>query len=99
MASAKARIKIQDQLEGLSVDAEVKALDTVREHINNLSAEDGGKKKLIQDIGNLIDEAEDLVKNTGGDLAEKSKAELMEKLERLKKSCRKIDENRITGVH
>ncbi len=39
MASAKARIQIQDQLEGLSVDAEVKALDNVRDHINNMSAE------------------------------------------------------------
>lgn len=38
MQSAQARIKIQDQLEGLSVDAEVKALDTVREHINNTAA-------------------------------------------------------------
>ena len=39
MASAKARIKVQEQLEGLSVDAEVKALDNVRDHISNLSAE------------------------------------------------------------
>jgi phage shock protein A len=39
MASAKARIQIQDQLEGLSVDAEVKALDNVRDHINSLNAE------------------------------------------------------------
>lgn len=39
MASAQARIKIQEQLEGLSVDAEVKALDNVRNHIENLSAE------------------------------------------------------------
>ena len=39
MASAQARIRIQEQLEGLSVDAEVKALDTVRTHINNLQAQ------------------------------------------------------------
>jgi phage shock protein A len=39
MASAQARIRIQEQLEGLSVDAEVKALDNVRQHINNLSAQ------------------------------------------------------------
>ena len=39
MASAQARIRIQDQLEGFSVDAEVKALDNVREHINNLAAQ------------------------------------------------------------
>ncbi len=39
MASAQARIRIQEQLEGFSIDAEVKALDNVREHINNLSAQ------------------------------------------------------------
>jgi phage shock protein A len=45
MASAQARIKISEQLDGLSVDAEVKALDNVREHIKttiaaaNLNAE------------------------------------------------------------
>ena len=39
MASAQARIKIQEQLDGLSVDAEVKALDNVREHIKNTVSE------------------------------------------------------------
>lgn len=37
--SAQARIKIQDQLEGLSVDADVKALEGVRTHIKNTVAE------------------------------------------------------------
>jgi phage shock protein A len=35
MHSAQARVRIQEQLEGLSVDAEVKALDNVRTHIKN----------------------------------------------------------------
>ena len=39
MASAQARVKIQGQLEGLSVDAEVRALDGVREHIKNTIAQ------------------------------------------------------------
>jgi phage shock protein A len=39
MASAQARIRINEQLEGLSVDAEVKALDNVREHIKNTIAQ------------------------------------------------------------
>jgi phage shock protein A len=39
MQSAQARIKIQEQIDGLSVDAEVKALDGVREHIRNTIAE------------------------------------------------------------
>ncbi|MBN1961069.1 MAG: PspA/IM30 family protein [Deltaproteobacteria bacterium] len=39
MASAKARLRIQEQLEGFSIDAEVKALDNVRENINNIAAQ------------------------------------------------------------
>jgi phage shock protein A len=39
MASAQARIRIQDQLEGLSVDAEVKALENVRAHIKTTIAQ------------------------------------------------------------
>jgi len=39
MQSAQARLKIQNQLDGLSVDAEVRALDNVREHIRNTVAE------------------------------------------------------------
>ncbi len=39
LQSADARIRIQEQLEGLSVDAEVKALDNVREHIKTKIAE------------------------------------------------------------
>ncbi len=70
MASAKARIQVQDQLEGLSVDAEVKALDNVREHINGLQAEaklgkelsgetlDGRLKKLRQQTGDVTARSE-----------------------------------------
>jgi len=39
MASAEARLRIQEQVEGLSVDAEVKALDNVRSHIKNTISE------------------------------------------------------------
>ena len=37
--SAEARVRIQEQLDGLSVDAEVKALDNVREHIKTTIAQ------------------------------------------------------------
>ncbi len=39
MHSAEARLRVQEQLDGLSVDAEVKALDNVRGHIKNKIAE------------------------------------------------------------
>jgi phage shock protein A len=48
MQSAQARIKIQGQLDGLSVDAEVKALDNVREHIKNTIAEANLGKELSE---------------------------------------------------
>jgi phage shock protein A len=46
MASAQARLRIQEQLEGLSVDAEVKALEGVREHIKNTVTEANMNKEL-----------------------------------------------------
>lgn len=46
MQSAQARIQVQEQLEGLSVDAEVRALDTVRDHIKNTISEANLGKEL-----------------------------------------------------
>jgi phage shock protein A len=46
MASAQARLRIQEQLEGLSVDAEVKALDNVRQHIKDAVAQANLNKEL-----------------------------------------------------
>jgi phage shock protein A len=46
MESAKARVRIQEQLDGLSVDAEVKALDNVRGHIRNTIAQASLSKEL-----------------------------------------------------
>jgi phage shock protein A len=48
MQSAQARIKIQEQLDGLSVDAEVKALDNVREHIKTTIAQANLGKELSE---------------------------------------------------
>lgn len=48
MESAKARVRIQEQLDGLSVDAEVKALDNVRSHIKNTIAEASLGKELSE---------------------------------------------------
>jgi phage shock protein A len=48
MQSAQARMKIQAQLDGLSTDAEVKALDNVRDHIKNIIAEANLGKELSE---------------------------------------------------
>lgn len=51
MQSAEARIKIQEQLDGLSVDADVRALNAVRDHISNTVAEaDLGKEVHQSDM-------------------------------------------------
>lgn len=39
LQSAQARLQIQEQLDGLSVDAEVRALDSVRDHIKSTVAQ------------------------------------------------------------
>jgi len=74
MASAQARIKIQNQLEGLSVDAEVKALDNVRSHIHNLAAE----AKLGRELaGESLDAKLQKLRQQTGDVTAKKQLDEM----------------------
>ncbi len=72
MASAKARVQVQEQLEGLSVDAEVKALDNVRQHINSLSAEAKLNKELS---GESLDARLAKLRRQTGDVTAKKQLE------------------------
>ena len=72
MASAKARVQVQEQLEGLSVDAEVKALDNVRQHINSLSAEAKLNKELS---GESLDARLSKLRRQTGDVTAKKQLE------------------------
>ena len=56
----------------------------------NMTGEEGTKQRLVKDLITLVHDAEDLVKATGGDLAEKSKEEIIQALERVKASCRRL---------
>ncbi len=76
MHSASARIKIQDQLEGLSVDAEVKALDNVREHIKNTVARASLSSELAD---NDVDNRLAKLRNTSGSITAKNKLEVMKR--------------------
>jgi phage shock protein A len=77
MQSAQARLRIQDQLEGLSVDAEVKALDNVREHIKNTIAEANLGKELSE---SSLDSRLAALRNQAGDVQAKQQlAELKAK--------------------
>src|SRR5260370_27281700 len=68
MQSAQARIKIQEQLDGLSVDDEVRALDTVRNHIKNTIAEANLGKELAD---SSLDSRLASLKNQVGDVQAK----------------------------
>ena len=48
LQSAQARLRIQEQLEGLSVEGEVKALENVREHIKTTVAQANLDKELAE---------------------------------------------------
>jgi phage shock protein A len=72
MKSAQARIKIQDQLEGLSVDAEVQALDNVREHIGTLTAEAKLGKELA---GESLDSKLAAIRRQTGDVTARKQLE------------------------
>jgi phage shock protein A len=77
MQSAQARVKIQEQLEGMSVDAEVKALDNVREHIKNTIAQANLGKELADT--SLDARLQKLKSQTGDVQAQQQLAELKAK--------------------
>jgi phage shock protein A len=74
MQSAQARIKIQEQLDGLSVDDEVRALDTVRNHIKNTIAEANLGKELAE---SSLDSRLASLKNQVGDVQARQELEAM----------------------
>jgi phage shock protein A len=77
MQSAQARIKIQEQLDGLSVDAEVKALDNVRDHIKTTIAEANLGRELSE---SSLDARLATLRNQAGDVqARQQLAELKAK--------------------
>lgn len=77
MQSAQARLRIQEQLDGLSVDADVKALDNVREHIKNTIAEANLGQELA---GSSLDARLAALKTQAGDVQAKQQlAELKAK--------------------
>jgi len=75
MASAEARIRIQQQLEGLSVEGEVKALEGVREHIKNTIAQANLNTELGEsDLDNRLK----ALRQQSGDVTAKSEWERLQ---------------------
>ncbi len=74
LQSAQARIQIQDQLEGMSVEADVRALDNVREHINNTAARAKlGAELADSDLDNKLAK----LRETSGAISARAKLEQM----------------------
>ena len=67
-------------------------------YFSNMTAEDGTKEKLVQDLMTLEHDAEELVKATGNDVAAKSKTELNAALERVKGSCQRVQAQAVAGA-
>jgi ElaB/YqjD/DUF883 family membrane-anchored ribosome-binding protein len=67
-------------------------------YFSNMTAEEGTKEKLVQDLMTLVHDAEELVKTAGGDVAARSKTELLAALERMKASCRKVETRAVAGA-
>jgi phage shock protein A len=86
MASAQARIKISEQLDGLSVDAEVKALDNVREHIKTTIAQ----ANLNQELKSTdLDDRLKALRSQSGDVTAKSELAQLKAAAAAKKASQK----------
>ncbi|HET6413048.1 MAG TPA: PspA/IM30 family protein [Anaeromyxobacter sp.] len=72
LRSAEARLRIQEQLEGLSVEADVRALETVREHIKNRVAEASLSKELSE---TSLDARLSALRTQTGDVAARAELE------------------------
>ena len=76
LASADARIKVQEQLDGLSMDSDVKALDNVRTHIKTRVAAANLGKELNE---SSLDSRLEKIKSQVGNVQAKSKFEELRK--------------------
>lgn len=82
-ATAEARIKIQASLDGLSTDADIKALENVREHIHKLGAEADVGTELKE---NSLDARLKAIKAKTGDTQARSQLDELKKLHAAKQA-------------
>ena len=86
LESAQARMRIQDQLEGLSVDAEVQALDNVRTHIKTQVAQ----ANLNKEPGETdLDSRLKTLRNASGDVTAKQQLAEMKAASAAKRAAAK----------
>lgn len=85
MHSADARLRVQEQLDGLSVDAEVKALENVRGHIKNKIAEANLGAELAESD---LDKRLSKLRNKAGEVTAKQQFEALKAARAAKKAQR-----------
>jgi len=81
LANARARLRFQETLSGLSPDADIRALDAVRDHINRLVEE----AKMMRDHGDS-----DLEERLGKIRAAEANAAARSQLDELKRTRRRL---------
>ncbi len=86
LESAQARMRIQEQLEGLSVDAEVQALDNVRTHIKTQVAQANLNKELGETD---LDSRLKTLRNASGDVTAKQQLNEMKAAAAAKRAAAK----------
>ena len=87
MHSAEARLRVQEQLDGLSVDAEVKALENVRSHIKNKIAEANLGSELAETD---LDKRLSKLRNRAGEVTAKQEYEQLKAARAAKQAQRQM---------
>jgi len=67
-------------------------------YFKNLSSEEVSTEKLVEDLLMLVQDAEELVKATGANIADASKQELMTALERVKSRAEQMKARAVAGA-
>ena len=79
-----------------NADRQIKAKERMK-----MSANEVSKEKLVSDVKVVVQDAEDLLRATAGEVGEKAKearARLGTALESAKASCRKLEEKAVAGA-
>lgn len=67
-------------------------------YFDNLSAKEGTRRKLAQDLRILLRDAESLVTAAVGELADSSRWDLRARLDQLKASCQRLEQQALAGA-
>ena len=67
-------------------------------YFDNMTAQEGSRERLIQDLKVLLHDAEDLIKAAGEDLSEHTREELAAIMEKIKLTCRRIEQKAVASA-